>query len=132
METSTAITLGGAFLKLVGNELADIKSRRLADIDLELLELKQTVLSEKLEAFKADLDEVIIKEKARVEQDMISRGLANTTVRSSQLHAIDQEAKKEVERATLEYNRAIEEIALLKRKVAERSRPWWKRIFRPS
>jgi hypothetical protein len=88
-------------------------------------------LAEKLEQFKSELDNATNKEKARTEQDLISRGLANTSVRQCSLRAIENDAATELERATREYNRAIEEIALMERKLEVQNRlPWWKKVFR--
>jgi len=41
-----------------------------------LLNLKRNQLSEKLDDFKSQLDSAAKQEKARAEQDLISRGLA--------------------------------------------------------
>jgi phage-related minor tail protein len=130
MDTSTVIALTGSFLKFVGETLADLKARQIAQIDVDLLRLKRSKLSEALEDFKSKLPTAVTQEKARVEQDMISRGLANTTIRTSTLQAVERDANDRVETATREYNRAIEEIALLERRVTELTRcPWWKRLL---
>ncbi|MHC4179183.1 MAG: hypothetical protein ACYSWU_16845, partial [Planctomycetota bacterium] len=127
---STIIALTGGFFKFVGEVVADLKHQQFAMIDAELLNLKRTQLAEKLEDFKSDLAAAAKEEKGRAEQDLISRGMGNTTVRESTLRAIEQDASKELERASREYNRAIEEIALIERKVNEQARPWWKKLFR--
>jgi hypothetical protein len=67
-----------------------VKRLDLATIDLALLKLKRTVLSEKLKEFKAGLDIAVKKEKARTEQDLNSKGLANFTVLLSALQAIER------------------------------------------
>jgi len=129
METSTVIALTGGFFKFVGEVVADLKRQELATIDADLLNLKRTQLAEKLEDFKSDLDAAVKREKGRAEQDLISRGLANSSIRQSALWAIERDASNELARASREYNRAIEEIALLERKVKEQARPWWKKLF---
>ncbi len=116
----------GGFLKSVGEILADLKRQDISNIDLELLRLKRTQLAEKLDDFKSQLEAAVKHEKARSDQDLISRGLGNTTVGPSFHRAIEKDASTELYRATREYNRAIEEIALLERKVTELARPWWK------
>jgi hypothetical protein len=128
METSTLISLTGSFLKLVGDVLADVKRRDLATIGADLLKLKRDLLSEKLEEFKSSLAATVTQEKGKAEQDLISRGLGNTTVRQSTLRAIEHDAATELEKASREYNRAIEEIALIERRLVvsdtgERLRP---------
>lgn len=130
MDTSTVISVSGGFLKFVGEALADVKRQDLANVDADLLKLKRQVLAEKLEEFKSSLDTAAKLEKARSVQELISRGLANTTVRQSSLRAIEHDAATELERATREYNRAIEEIALIERKLEVQNRPrWWKKIL---
>ena len=52
MDTSTLVTLSGSFFKSVGEILADLKRQDIARIDVDLLHLKRTVLSEQLEDFK--------------------------------------------------------------------------------
>jgi len=114
--------LTGEFLKVVGEILGELKSQSLAEIDLDQLSLRRNVLSEKLDQYKADLVRKVEEEKAKAEQDMISRGLSNSSIRSSTLSGIDRDASTELERAVREYNRAIEEISLLERKVREQIR----------
>ena len=133
MDTSTIISfisLTGNFLKFVGETLADVKRQDLANVDAELLKLKRRVLAENLEEFKSNLNAAANQEKAKAEQDLISRGLASSSVRQSSLRAIENDAAKEVERATREYNRGIEEIALIERKLEVQKRPpWWKKVL---
>jgi hypothetical protein len=131
MDTSTVISIGGTFLKYVGEVLAEVKRQDLANIDAEFLRLKRNVLSERLEQFKADLDVAVKQKRASVEQDLISRGFSNSTVRQSTLRVVESDAMKQVERVTCEYNRAIEEIALIERSIEIRNRPpWWKKVLR--
>jgi hypothetical protein len=131
MNTSTVIAVTGSFLKLVGEVLADVKRQDLATVDGDLLRLKRDLLGEKLDEFKSNLDAAVTQEKARAEQDLISRGLCNTTVRHSTLRVIESDAATELERASREYNRAIEEIALMERRLAVQNRPpWWRKLLR--
>jgi hypothetical protein len=130
MNTTTLISLSGGFLKFVGESLAEIKRKEFTTVDAELLKLKRDVLAEKLEDFKSSLDVAVKQEKAKSEQDLISRGLGNSTVRQNCLRAIEHDAAAELERATREYNRAIEEIALMERKLEVLNRSLWKKILR--
>lgn len=131
MDVSTVISVTGGFLKFVGETLADLKRLDLTSVNAELLQLKRGVLAEKLEEFTHQLDAAAKQDKAKAEQDLISRGLGNTTVRQSSMRAIENDAAGQLERATREYNRAIEEIALMEQKVEIRNRPpWWKNLFR--
>jgi hypothetical protein len=131
MDTPTVISVSGSFLKFVGETLADVKRQDLAKLDVELLKLKRTILAERLDEFRANLDAAVKQEKARTEQDLISRGLANTTVRQSSLRALENDAAIQLQGAAREYNRAIEEIALMERRVVVQNRPpWWKNLLR--
>lgn len=131
MDISTVISATGGFLKLVGEVLADIKRQDVATLDADLLRLKRQILSEKLEEFKVKLDIAVKKEKGKAEQNLISRGLGNSTIRDTMLRAIEHDAATEVERASREYSRAIEEIALLERRLEVQNRPTlWKKFFR--
>ena len=131
MDTSTVVSVTGSFLKLVGEVLADVKRQDLATVDADLLRLKRRLLSEKLEEFKVGLDAAVKKEKGKAEQDLVSRGLANLSVRESTLRAIEHDAATELEKASREYNRAIEEIALTERRLEVQNRPpWWKKLLR--
>jgi hypothetical protein len=130
MDTSTVISVTGSFLKFIGDALAEVKRQDLANVDAELLKLKRRVLAEKLEEFKWNLDAAAKLETAKTEQDLISRGLANSTVRQTSLRAIENDVATELERASREYNRTIEEIALIERKLEVQNRPpWWKKVL---
>jgi hypothetical protein len=67
--------------------------------------------------------------KGEAKQDLISRGLANSTILDSMLRAIDQDAANELNNASREYNRAIEEIALLERQVKEQATSFWTKLL---
>lgn len=130
MDTSAIIATTSNFMKFVGEELANVKRRDLANVDSELLRLKRRTLSEKLEDFKSKLEDATRKEKAAVEADLVRRRLASSTVLYSQFGAIERDAATELERGTREYNRAIEEIALVESKVEiQNRRPWWKKVL---
>lgn len=129
MEISTVVSATGTFVKLAGEIIADLKHQELARIDGDLLNLKKTVLTEKFEEFKSELETAVTQQKARAVQDLVSRGLSNSTVRDTKLRAIEQDASYEVTRASREYNRTMEEIALLERKVTEQAQSWWKKLL---
>ena len=111
------------FVKWIGEELADVKRREVASIDAELLALKRRVWSEKLEQLRTDANAAAEQEKAAARQDHINRGLGNSTVVSSALRMIDIKTAGEIEKATREYTRGIEEVALLERKLEVQNRP---------
>jgi hypothetical protein len=131
MDTPTIISMTGGFLKSVGEVLADVKRQDLAKVDADFLKLKRDVLNEKLEEFKSRLDVAVKQEKAKAEQELNDRGFGNITVRQSRVRAIENDAATELERVTREYNRAIEEIALVERRLEVQVRPsWWRKLFR--
>lgn len=129
MDTSAVISITGGFLQFAGELLAELKRQDIAQIDADLLRLKRNQLREKLEDFKRDLGQAAKKEKAKAEQDLISRGLSNSTIRDGKLRSIEQDANTEMERSMREYNRAIEEIALMEQRLKTNARSWWKRIL---
>src|SRR5262249_9035935 len=104
--------------------------RDLADIDAELLNLKKRELAEKLAETLVELEASVTKKKGAAVQDLINRGLGNTTVKESVLRAIDQDAVRDREKAIREYGRATEEIALLERKLYVQSQTWWRKLLR--
>jgi hypothetical protein len=130
MDTSTVISLTGTSLKAVGEVVADLKRQDLAGVSVDLLNLKRSELHEKLKDFYSDLAAAATREKGFARQDLVSRGFVNSSLLDSTLRGIEQDASTELDRATREYNRAIEEIALLERKAKEEARPWWKRLLR--
>ena len=123
------MSITGGFVQFAGELLADLKRQDIARIDIDLLRLKRTQLSEKLEDTKRDLGEAVRKEKAKAEHDLINRGLSNTTIRDGKLRSIEQDANTELDRAMREYNRAIEEIALMEQRIKVEGRRWWKRFL---
>jgi hypothetical protein len=129
MSLSTFVTITGPFIKFIGEALADLKRQKLADIDLEQLRLRRKILAEKLEDCRTNLLIEVERAKGEAKQDLISRGLANSTVLDSMLRTIDQDSTNELNNATREYNRAIEEIALLERQVREQATPFWTRFL---
>jgi hypothetical protein len=127
--TACLISVTGGFLKFVSEALDDVKRQDLANVDANLVKLKRRVLAEKFEEFESGLDIAVKQEKAKIEQDLISRGLANTTVLQSSFWAIETDAATEYERISGEYDRAIEELALIERKLEVQTR-WWKKVLR--
>ena len=130
MTTDPVIGILMDFLKMVGEVLAGLKRMELADIDAEILRLRRRRLAEGLDEFKSRLESETRKKNALVKQDTINRGLGNSTVLGSMLGAIDRDAHADAEKATREYNRAIEEISLFEQRVKVQARPWWKKILR--
>jgi hypothetical protein len=55
--------------------------------------------------------------------------LGNSTVLDSTIRAIEQDAVKELNNAMREYNRGIEEIALLERRVKEIAPSFWRKLL---
>src|SRR5260370_15337943 len=121
MSFSTVLTVTGPFIKLTGEVLADLKRQELAEIDLDRLKLDKSKLAEALAECEQRLPLAVAQEKARAQQDYISRGLCNNTVSDNALRAIDQDASNELNKALLEYNRAKEEIALMERRLKAKS-----------
>jgi hypothetical protein len=131
MDRSTVLSLTGKFVTLVGDVLAGLKRQDLADVDADWLRLKRQQLSEKLEEYKVDLAAAVKREKAKAQRDHVSRGLGNSAVLQSAFAVIKQDAATQLRKASREYNRAIEEIALMEKKLAIRKREGWlKKLLR--
>jgi hypothetical protein len=126
MDTSLTAT----FINLVGQVLDDVKRRDLATVNADLLRLKRESLRDELAKLKASVAASVKKQKAKAEQAHFSRGLGTATVLLSTLAAIDSRAAHQMGEATREYNRTIDQIALLEKKLAVQNRPaWWKRLW---
>ncbi len=124
MESATGIALTGGFIKFVGETLAELKSQTLGNLDIDLLRLKKAVLEEKLTDYIANAQIETQHEKARVEQDMIDRGLSGSTVRLNMLQSVDSKWSARIQDASRDYARAIEELAILERRVKDQGWPW--------
>jgi len=130
MEPSTAMKLTGAFDKFTGDTLSDLKRTELATIDLDLLRLKRNVLSDRLEDLESKLQDEVKTEKGNKAAELASHGLSSSSILPSFEMAIERDANEQLALAWREYNRAVEEIALLERRVVESNCPWWKRLVR--
>lgn len=129
METSVLLGMAGKFVSTAGEILADLKRRDIGTIDADLLRLKREKMTEALDQLRADVGKAVEQKKAEAKQDLISRGLANSTVLDSMMRRVEQDAGDELDKASREYSRNLEEIALLERKVAEQNKPVWKKLL---
>jgi hypothetical protein len=118
------------FITFVGDTLADLKRREVADIDLELLGLKRRALAEKLAEAETELQAEVTRKQGAALQDLITRGLANSTVKDSVFRGIERDASSDLEKMAREHGRATEEIALLERKLRVESQAQWRRFLR--
>lgn len=122
MEPSVAAELTGAFVKHIGATLADLKSADLSDIEVEIFDHKRGILSEKLTDLESRRQDRVVLEKRNKLADLSSRGLANSSMVDSFNRAIENDANTLLADARREYNRAIEEIAILERRALDRNR----------
>lgn len=118
------------FYDVMATVLSELKGERLAAIDLELLDLKKRQLREKYIHTTQQLACSNRHARAKSQQDLISRGLGNTTVLATHLRALDRDAKAEMISIGRDYANALHEIALTERRVRENSMPWWRRLLR--
>ena len=114
----------------MGETLADLNRRQDADIEWDLLRLKRSVLADKLEQTKLKLVEETKLEIANHIASLSSRGLGNSTIVTAFQLNIEKQAAVELDRMVIEYNRAIEEIAYLDRKVSVLRLGFWQRAKR--
>jgi hypothetical protein len=104
MDAFTSLTV--PFYKSVAQVLDELKRQEAARIDIELLNVKRKTLAEKR-------DELLAGAKAASQKDK----------------AHEKDWADQIEVCMREYNRAIEEIATMERRL-KKSRPWWKRLLR--
>lgn len=119
MTPADTVELAVHFIKLIGEQLAEIKRIAISEIDAEMLRLKRNVLEEKLARFKQEMLKHFQTDKAAKLQDLNSRGLSNSSMVFSVTQALENSYNSRLLFATTEYNRAIEEIALIERKISK-------------
>jgi len=129
VESSVILGMASKFISISGEILPDLKRREIATIDADLLKLKRERMAEALEELRAEVGKAVEQKKAAIKQDLINRGLANSTVLDSKIRQTEQYAADELEKASREYSRNIEEIALLERKIAEQNKASWKKLL---
>lgn len=117
------------FVKSAGELVAELQRRDLTTIDIEFLNLKRKILTEKLEEAKAEMETDVIVKKGAAEQYCISKGIANTSIRTNKLHNIEVDAAGALAKLDREYRNAMAEIDLCERRL-KAQRPWWSRLFR--
>lgn len=130
MEPHVGNQLVGAFVKFKGETVAELKSRPIADVDLELLRLRRIELKERIELLEVEVAAAVKTQKCNVDADLASRGLLNSTIKPSMHLAVDHDANKQLDNARREHNRALEEIAIMERRIREGMTPSWKRLWR--
>jgi len=113
----------------MGEVRANLDRQSVADLDLDQINLLRLQVDQKFNELKAQLADFVALRKDTVEKVMIERGVTNATIRFNMLRIIDKEASDETEIAAREYNRGIEELSLLERKVQDANRSWWKKLF---
>jgi hypothetical protein len=115
VEPSVAIQLTGTFVKFVGETVAELKR---AAVDLDLLRLKRGVLTERLKDLESEIQRAVEMEKGKVIGDLADRGHLNSSLKDSSIFGIERAANDQLAIAWREHNRAIEEIALMERRLA--------------
>jgi hypothetical protein len=129
VESSGILGMASKFVSISGEMLADLKRREIATIDADLLRLKREQMAEALEQLRADVGKAAEQKKAEIKQDFVHRGLANSTVLDSMIQRVEQDAAAELDKASREYSRNLEEIALMERKIAVQNKPSWRKLL---
>lgn len=129
MDSTGILGMASKFISISGEMLADLKCREMATIDADLLKLKREKLAEALEQLRADVGKAVEQKKAEAKQDLVNRGLANSTVLDSMIWRIEQDGADELDKASREYSRNTDEIALMERKIAVQNKPVWKKLL---
>lgn len=130
MDIATITKIVGGFAKYSTDTLAELKRAEFATIDLDLLRLKRESLFDKLQDLERSLGEAVDLEKKNKQAELASRGLGGSTMFSSFSMGIERDANDQLNVARREYGRAIEEIALMERRIVEGRVPVWKRFWR--
>jgi hypothetical protein len=130
MDIATITQIVGGFQKFVGETLAELKRAEFATIDLDLLRLNRDKLRERLEDMEKDLAAAVKVEKSNKAAELAERGLSNSNVLPAFVMGIERDANDQLAIARREYNRAVEEIALMERRIVESRVPCWKRAVR--
>ena len=129
MEPSIGTQLFGKFSKLAASTLAELKAKDTAELDLDEIRLKRDKLAKGLQQLEVDVEGAVRVQKDDAVADLSSRGLSNSSMKDSTFLAIDRDANKQLDEARQEYGRAIEELALLERRVRIRMVPSWSRCW---
>jgi len=106
-----------------------LKRAEFANIDIDLLRLKRDTLRERLEDLEKELAAAAKLAKGNKAGELADRGLGGSTIIDSFTMGIERDANDQLAVARREYNRAIEEIALMERRIVEGRVPWWKRLW---
>jgi hypothetical protein len=128
MEPLVLAKLTAGFVEGAGKVLAEIQKEDLAFLQLKKISIAMDRLKERYEDFKGKLDDAVLQLKSEKRQDLINRGMSNTSVADSFISAIDRDAGKELVEATREFNRTREELALREQEIRIRNRSVWTRF----
>jgi hypothetical protein len=123
MDADHWLDIVAPFYKVVGEAVEELTRRSIAEIDTDLLRLKREELTDQLEETRASVAQAANLEKKNQIADLASRGLSGATLKESFENGVDTRSTEVLKKMHREYNRAIEKIALLERKV--RARQWW-------
>src|SRR5689334_6880260 len=105
MDPTKIIQLASQFHTVAGKVLDDLKRSDLATVDLDMLNLKRSVLAEGLEDFKRALArEADLEEKNQL-ADLAKRGLMGSSIQLSIKNGVFRNVADVTERVHREYNR---------------------------
>ena len=123
MDADTWLEIVAPFYKAVGEAVEELSSRRVTQLDIDLLRLKREELTDRLEETRAAVAAAADLEKKNKLGDLASRTLQGSSMREISQTGVDTRSADVLEKMHREYNRGIERIALLERRV--RARLWW-------
>jgi hypothetical protein len=125
MDADSWLTIVAPFYKVAGEAVEELTRRSIAEIDSELLRLKREELTDRLEEAQTAVARAADLDKKNKIADLASRGLLGSSMKESSQNGVDARSADVLEKMHREYNRAIERIALLEKKVNARNRwPW--------
>lgn len=130
MDIATITKIVGGFAKYTTDTLAELKRAEFATIDLDLLMLKRESLFDKLQDLERDLGDAVDVEKKNKRAELAASHLSNSNVFPAFSMGIERDVNDQLNVARREYGRAIEEIALMERRIVEGRVPALKRFWR--
>lgn len=130
MDIPTITKIVGGFAKFTTDTLVELKRAEFATIDLDILRLKRESLFDRLQDLERDVGEAIDVEKKNKRAELAGQGLSGSNVFPAFSMAIERDGNEQLNVARREYGRAVEEIAVMERRIIEGRVPALKQLWR--
>jgi hypothetical protein len=117
MEVVSAIPALEVFHTCVRGALSYVRERDARNADIELLRLHEQKIIESLRKLRDQTLVSLEQEKARKVQDLIDRGLYNSSLKDCEFRRLEEDAWTRINDAEKEATRTFEEIAIARKKL---------------